>query len=181
MSIDQLLAHFSVNTKNNKIDGDQFKEIFDEYFEAIRNYIYFMCSDQGLAEDVAQDTFIKLWDNRGSIVLSTVKAYLYTIARNLTLNQIKRNKLKYNFIAQTEFGKNNESPEFELEQKEFKEKLEEAIASIPEGNREVFLMNRIEGMKYLEIAERLGLSVKAIEKRMSKALKVLREKIDYKL
>lgn len=140
-----------------------------------------MCSDQGLAEDIAQDTFIKLWDNRGAIVLSTVKAYLYAIARNLTLNQIKRNKLKYNFIAQNELGKNNESPEFALEQKEFKEKLENAIASIPEGNREVFLMNRIEGMKYMEIAERLGLSVKAIEKRMSKALKVLREKIDYKL
>lgn len=170
-----------LNTDREEIDGAQFKKIFDQYFEAIRNYIYFMCSDSGLAEDIAQDTFVKLWDNRTSIVLSTVKSYLYAIARNMTLNQLKRNKLKYNFIAQTELGSNSETPEFSMEQQEFKEKLEAAIASLPEGSREVFLMNRIEGIKYIEIAERLGLSVKAIEKRMSKALKILREKIEYKL
>jgi len=163
------------------MDGAQFKNIFDQYFEAIRNYVYFMCSDSNLAEDIAQDSFVKLWNNRDAIVMSTVKSYLYTIARNLTLNQIKRNKLKYNFLAQTEFGTENESPEFALEQKEFKEKLENVIASIPEGNREVFLMNRIEGLKYAEIADRLGLSVKAVEKRMSKALKIIKEHIDYKI
>lgn len=159
----------------------EFKQVFDQYFDAIRNYIYFMSSDVDLAEDIAQDAFVKLWDNRETIILSTVKSYLYTIARNLTLNYIKRDKLKYNFIAQTEMGQNNVSPQYELEQKEFKEKLEAVIASVPEGNREVFLMNRIEGMKYSEIAERLGLSVKAVEKRMSKALKIIREQIDYKI
>ena len=169
------------NTGREEINSAQFKKIFDLYFEAIRNYVYFMSSDSGLAEDIAQDTFVKLWDNRTAIVLSTVKSYLYAIARNLTLNQLKRNKLKYNFMAQTELGSNSETPEFSMEQQEFKEKLEAAIASLPEGSREVFLMNRIEGIKYIEIADRLGLSVKAIEKRMSKALKILREKIEYKL
>ncbi len=163
------------------MDQNQFRNVFDQYFEAIRNYIYFLCSDADLAEDIAQDSFVKLWDNKDSIVMSTVKSYLYTIARNLTFNQVKRNKLKYNFLAQTELGTENESPEFALEQKEFKEKLERVIASIPDGNREVFLMNRIEGMKYQEIADRLGLSVKAVEKRMSKALKIIRENIDYKI
>jgi len=163
------------------MDQNQFRNVFDQYFEAIRNYIYFLCSNADLAEDIAQDSFVKLWDNKDSIVMSTVKSYLYTIARNLTFNQVKRNKLKYNFLAQTELGTENESPEFALEQKEFKEKLERVIASIPDGNREVFLMNRIEGMKYQEIADRLGLSVKAVEKRMSKALKIIRENIDYKI
>ncbi|MEM7161016.1 MAG: RNA polymerase sigma-70 factor [Bacteroidota bacterium] len=163
------------------MNQQEFRQTFEQYFDAIRNYVYFMSSDVDLAEDIAQDTFVKLWDNRDTIILSTVKSYLYTIARNLTLNHIKRDKLKYNFIAQTELRQDNNSPEFELEQKEFKEKLEAVIASIPEGNREVFLMNRIEGMKYAEIAERLGLSVKAVEKRMSKALKIIREEIEFKI
>ena len=163
------------------MDQNQFREIFDQYFEAIRNYVYYMSSDVDLAEDIAQDTFVKLWNNREDVVMKTVKSYLYAIARNLTLNQVKRNKLRYNFIAQTEIGKDNESPEYKLLQKEFKEKLESVLASIPEGNREVFLMNRIEGMKYSEIAERLELSVKAVEKRMSKALKIIREQLNYKL
>jgi RNA polymerase sigma-70 factor (ECF subfamily) len=64
---------------------------------------------------------------------------------------------------------------------ELNQQLQQALASIPEGPREVFLMNRIEELSYSEIADRLGLSVKAIEKRMSEALRVLREKFNYKI
>jgi RNA polymerase sigma-70 factor (ECF subfamily) len=64
---------------------------------------------------------------------------------------------------------------------ELSNQLQQALASIPDGPREVFLMNRIEGLSYSEIADRLGLSVKAIEKRMSEALRVLREKFKYKV
>ena len=73
--------------------------------------------------------------------------------------------------------KTNLSPEFVLEEKEFKTKLQNAIADLTDGQREVFLLNRIDGMKYREIAEMLDISVKAVEKRMSGALKILKEKI----
>ena len=65
--------------------------------------------------------------------------------------------------------------------KEYEEKLNNVLSQIPEGSREVFLMNRIEGLKYKEIAENLGLSVKAIEKRISKALEIIREKLGVNL
>ncbi|MEM7654956.1 MAG: sigma-70 family RNA polymerase sigma factor, partial [Bacteroidota bacterium] len=68
----------------------------------------------------------------------------------------------------------NETPQFAMEEAEFRHKLETAIASLPEKNRVVFLMNRIEKLTYKEIAERLELSVKAVEKRMHKALIQLR-------
>jgi RNA polymerase sigma factor (sigma-70 family) len=61
-----------------------------------------------------------------------------------------------------------------LEEQEFKQQLEKAISDLPEGQREVFLLNRIDKKTYREIAEMLGVSVKAIEKRMHKALKALR-------
>jgi len=72
----------------------------------------------------------------------------------------------------------NESPEFILEEKEFKDKLDNALNDLPDNQRTTFLLNRIDGKKYAEIAKMEGVSVKAIEKRMHLALKSLREKID---
>lgn len=134
-----------------------------------------------MAEDIAQDTFIKLWENRDRIDLKTVKSYLYTIAGNLAINQLKREQLKYKFMNQVEKRKNEMDPEYMMLMKEYQEKLERVLGDIPEGSREVFLMNRIEGLKYKEIGERLGIGVKAIEKRMSKALKIIREKLEVNL
>ena len=74
--------------------------------------------------------------------------------------------------------KTNESPEYILEEEEFKKKLQNAISLLTESQREVFLLNRIEGKKYREIADMLDISQKAVEKRMSGALKILREHIE---
>ena len=169
------------NQQHESLSEKEFKEAFDQYFEAIRNYIYFLSSKVDLAEDLAQDTFIKLWDTRDKIVKKTIKSYLYAIARNLTINHLKREKLKYTFVSQQDKNPFSESPEYVLLEKEFKQKLENALAELPEGNREVFLMNRIEGLKYAEIAERIGLSVKAVEKRMSKAIRILKDTTGYSL
>ena len=73
------------------------------------------------------------------------------------------------------------TPQFHMEEQEFGEKLNRILAKLPDGSREVFLMNRIEKIKYDEIAERLGISVKAVEKRMSKALSILRAELGRKI
>lgn len=159
----------------------EFKEIFDAHFNSIKSFIYYKVGDTAIAEDLAQDTFVKLWETRSAIKISTVKSYLYTIAGNLSINHLKRNQLNFKFRNQLDFNSNLKSPEYLLEMKEYEEKLNSVLAEIPEGSREVFLMNRIEGMKYKEIAENLGLSVKAIEKRISKALEIIREKLGVKL
>jgi len=149
------------------------KALFDEYFKPIKNFIYFKVGNTAMAEDLAQDAFVKLWKSREGIKKSTVKSYLYTIANNLTINHLKRNQLRYKFENQYESRSQTETPEFKMIMKEYEERLNEVLASIPDGSREVFLMNRIEGLKYREIAERLDLSVKAIEKRMSKAIQII--------
>lgn len=163
---------------SDPLTTEEYQTYFNDYYGAIRNYLYFKTGDEGMAEDIAQDTFVKLWENRHKIERKTVKSYLYTIAGNLAINQLKRQQLQYKFMNQVEFHQDNLDPDYLLRMKEFDKKLQEVIASMPEGSREVFLMNRLEDLKYREIAERIGITVKAVEKRMSKALQILREKLN---
>lgn len=166
--------------KKEELTPKEFEQAFDLYFTAIRNYLYYKCSQADLAEDVAQDAFVKLWETRDRIDKTSIKAYLYTIAGNLLINQLKRDQLKFKFLNLQSDRKDNVTPQYLMEMDEFDQKLQAALAKVPDGAREVFLMNRIEGLKYHEIAERLGLSMKAVEKRMSRALAVLRGEIDLK-
>ncbi len=159
----------------------EFKDIFEQYYTPIKNFLYYKCGDIDQSEDLAQDVFVKLWDKRDEVQLETVKSYLYTIASNMLLNKIRHDKVVVNFAEKNKDRYEEYSPEFQLEEKEFKQELEGVISSIPEKQREVFLMNRIEEMTYKEIAERLELSVKAVEKRMHGALSHLREHIKYKI
>lgn len=172
---------FSLSTSGkipSPLTQEEYRDFFEQFYDPIRNFIYFKSGDEALAEDIAQDTFIKLWENRKDIERKTVKAYLYTIAGNLTINYLKRQQLKYKFVNTAPVRTEKMNPEFIAEMAEFQEQLQQVLAGIPEGSREVFLMNRIEDLKYREIAERLGISVKAVEKRMSKALQILREKLN---
>lgn len=160
------------------LTDEEYRDYFELYYAALRNFVFFKSGDDGLAEDIAQDTFIKLWENRHNIDRKTVKAYLYTIAGNLTINQLKRRQLRFKFENTSERRTEGDNPEYLMQVEDFKKKLEEVIAQMPEGSREVFLMNRLDDLKYREIAERLSISVKAVEKRMSKALQILREKLN---
>ena len=128
-----------------------------------------------LAEDLTQDAFMILWTKRDTIDPEKVKSYLFTIANNLFLNNVKHQKVVLRFNQQPVNTVSRETPQYMMETEEFKASLERAIAELPEKNRIVFLMNRIDKMTYKDIAERLGLSVKAVEKRMTKALQRLRE------
>lgn len=151
------------------------------YYKQVRNFLYYKTSQPDLSEDVAQDAFVKLWETREKIDKSSLKAYVFTIANNLMINKLKREQLKFKFLNYSEQRNDNVTPEYLIEMQEFDQKLQAVLAKIPEGAREVFLMNRIDGLKYREIAEMLGLSMKAVEKRMSRALSILRDELDRKI
>lgn len=157
--------------------------IFSTFFKAnvksLRNYLYFKFGNEEKANDITQDSFIKLWENCKNVPLEKAKSYIYTIANNASLNEIAHQKvvLKY---AQNNAGmdRTNLNPEFLVEEEQFREKLEKAIAKLTEAQRTAFLLNRIEGKKYHEIALMLDISVKAVEKRIHGALVTLREEIE---
>ncbi len=173
--------------KNNNIvslgekDISDFRVLFDKYYDRIVNFLYYKSGNIELSEDIAQDVFLKVWDKRENIKEESVQSYLYTIASNELKNHYKRNNIFFNFINSFENNLNSESPEYILEMKEFDKKLQDTLASMPEKMRLVFLMNRIDGFIYKDIAEILKISVKAVEKRMHNALVYLKKHINYKL
>ena len=160
----------------------EFKSLFDDNFDKIKNYVYFKCGNIKQAEDIAQEAFLKLWEKRHDVKKETLLSYLYRIAHNIFINQVKREQLSFKFQnVSMEKDIDHVSPEYEMELKEFDQKLQKALAELPEINRVAFLMNRVEGLKYREIAESLEISIKTVEKRMQNALNQLRESIKFKL
>ena len=162
---------------DNVCEEEVFSTLFRTHSKTVYNYIYYKFGNQEKAYDAVQEAFVKLWENCAKVSPEKAKSYVYTVANNLYLNVIKAEKVRLKY-ADKDNDRSNESPEFLMEEKEFKEKLDRALDSLPENQRTTFLLNRIDGKKYAEIAEMEGVSVKAIEKRMHLALKALREQID---
>lgn len=152
-----------------------FKRVFYDYSEQLRNFIYYQSGSLGLSEDLVQEAFIQLWQNCAKIDFEKSKSYLFTVARNRLINHAKRDKVKLKHRESIQKREDHQSPEYLMEEREFKDRLSRAISELPEDQRIVFLMHRLDKKKYKEIAEELGLSVKAIEKRMHKALQSLRK------
>ncbi|MDF1696292.1 MAG: RNA polymerase sigma factor [Saprospiraceae bacterium] len=152
-----------------------YQELYYKYGEYLRNFLYYKSGDMVLSEDLCHDSFIKLWENCSKVTIDKAKSYLFTVANNMFLNKAKKDKviLKFGNTIRSKVDKND--PHFILQKSEFKQRLELAISELPETQREVFLMNRIDKKKYKEISEELGISVKAVEKRMHKALSALRK------
>jgi len=153
---------------------EEFKLTFNTYFDAIRNYIYYRSGDAELATDVAQETFLKLWEKQHKFNNQPLKGLLFKIANDLFISKYRKEKVAQTYLMKANPSYDSESPEDSLHYKELKSRYESALEALPEKQRVVFLMSRMEELKYYEIAERLELSVKAVEKRMKNALSFLR-------
>lgn len=166
--------------KNNTgyCDEKKFNDFFLNHSKLLHNFIYYKCGNFDMAEDLVQDAFLKFWNNCEKAISGKAKSFLYTIANNLFLNEYSKNKVVLNFKKTLPKDYTHESPEFLLQEKEFGDQLKKAISNLSEAQRTAFLMNRIDGKKYKEIAEILDISVKAVEKRIHNALVSLRKEIE---
>jgi len=157
---------------------EEFKSCFDELFDPVRNYLYYRCGDDGLSTDVTQETFIKLWKKQFPYEANRTKGLVYKMANDALISHLRRKKVKDDHLNSLELKLELISPEKELEFKELQAHYEHTLAQLPEKQRTVFLMNRIDELSYREIAERLSISVKAVEKRMSSAIAFLKQKLE---
>ncbi|NOU62093.1 RNA polymerase sigma factor [Marinifilum caeruleilacunae] len=160
-------------------ESKTYEAIFNRYSESIRNFVYYKCGDMEKAEDITQEAFIKLWKQCASIIVEKAKSFLYTVANNLFINDYKHGKVVLQHRSSIKESVEAKTPEYLMEEEEFMLKLKEAISNLKSNQREVFLLSRIDGKTYKEIAEIIGISEKAVEKRMHKALLNLRAKIKF--
>ncbi len=174
-----LFSHqMNKNVQENICEEKLFSSIFMKYSKSLHDFLYYKYGNHLNPEDKVQEAFIKLWDNCKDVSIDKAKSFLFTVANNSILNDIKHKKvvLKYQKISPKNYT--NESPEFLMEESEYMQKYQKALSNLTEGQREVFLMNRVEGKKHKEIASLLDISVKAVEKRLYGGLKELRKDIE---
>ncbi|MFH0756774.1 MAG: sigma-70 family RNA polymerase sigma factor [Bacteroidota bacterium] len=156
---------------------EQFQILFDMYFEDIRSYLYFRSGDTELSTDLAQDTFLRIWEKQLTLDPEKDVGLLYKIAGDFFINQYRKDRVSNKVLKNICFEHLGPGPEEDLHYKELKAKYEKILNSLPEKQRTVFLMSRMEELTYREIAERLSISVKSVEKRMSGVLTRLRKEL----
>ena len=144
------------------------------HFAQVRNYVLYRSGNADVATDIAQETFLKVWEKQKNVQPEKVKGLLFKIAGDLFVSHYRREQRSFQFFNHFVFDENGESPEEIYAFEQLKWKYEKALDKMPEKQRTVFLLSRAENLKYKEIAGMLDISVKAVEKRMTAALNYLR-------
>lgn len=128
--------------------------------------------------DKVQDAFIKLWENCAKVAPEAAKSYVYTIANNMMLNEVKHHKivLKHQKLKPKDYT--NESPEFILRKKEFSQRYETVLSNLKEEERVAFLLSKVDGKTHKEIGELLGITKKVAEHRIYAAFNKLKDQLE---
>lgn len=162
------------------VETTAFEELFKSHFKRLYAYAITILKDEVLAEEIVQNVFYKIWERKGRVdIQSSVTAYLYRSVYNDSINHIKHQKVKASYQAYESWRTKNDSDQAssKVHLSELQQKLDAALKELPEQCRTIFQMSRFEELKYQEIADRLGLSIKTVENQMGKALKILRTKL----
>ncbi len=156
---------------------EEYKKVFEEFYNPLCNFAHKIIGRADLAEDIVQEVFVQMWQKREQIKLTgSIKNYLFQSTRNKAIEIIRRKKLESDYVN-AEKNLKEESYEIEEEANNFvlKEKLRRSIRQLPPKCQEIFVLSKLNGLTYSEIAEELNLSVKTVENQVGRGLKLLRE------
>ena len=161
-----------------KGDIKQFESLFRSSYASLVKYAKTLIKDHDTAEEIVQDLFFRIWQNKEKIKIeSSLNGYLFRSVHNSCLHHIEHMKVIERHEQEMTFSQNDESesPAEILQYKELQSKIARTIEKLPERCGQIFCMNRFEGLKYAEIAEKLAVSIKTVEANMGKALKEFRK------
>lgn len=170
---------------NSLIGGDKeaFSTIFSAYYRDMVTFALSFTHEPDTAEEIVQETFVKLWEEHLNLKINeSLKSYLLKSVQNRCIDWFRHKKVRQ--IHMNEVINNSVLFEYDTDnymlRSELEGQIKKALLLIPDDYKEAFQMNRDEGLKYQEIAEKLNVSVRTIEVRISKALHLLREQLkDY--
>jgi len=167
-------------------DREAFELLFRRYYHRLCGFANKFLNDLVESEEIVQEVFFRIWQNREKLQMGIdIQPYIFRSVQNVCLNFLKHKKVanEYSELLQLLYKEGTDCDYSGYEKmvvKELEVKINNAIDGLPDECRKIFLMNRNDGLKYAEIAEQLGLSVKTVETQMSRALKKLREELkDY--
>lgn len=166
------------------LSGDEstFESVYKHFLKPLHSYAITILRDEEAAKGTVQNIFLKLWERKHTLNFNgSIKAYLYSAVYHECLNYIRHEKVKLNHQDHLVYTmKNTEEQDKGIEFSDLKDKLQQVLNNLPEKCRTVFQLSRFEELKYREIADQMGISVKTVEAQMGKALKILRhELVDY--
>lgn len=160
-------------------DGDElaFKRFFEMHYDGLSAYINSYTNDLALTQDIIQDSFIKLWEARSNITENkSIVSYLYKIAYYTFIDNYRKHKKESSLLDKIAYEKTIELTTDDDEIRSIKiKKVLKAIDNLSPRCKEVFKMSKLQGYKYMEIAEILGISIKTIENQMGKAFSDIRK------
>ena len=160
--------------------GDEaaFDLIFRTWYAPLVQFAERMLREREAAEETVQDVMLELWKRRASLVIQgSPQAYLFQSTRNRALNRLRHLRVENREEFDTDTLAAPSSADAGASEQEIEVALREAIASLPPRCRQVFDLNRVQGLKYAEVAAALDISVKAVEAHMARALRTLRERL----
>ena len=170
------------NTLIRLRNGDHraFEQLYRQYKKTIAGHLLHIFRDEALAQDIVQDTFIKIWENRAQLdEHKSFKAFLFTIATNNAYNLFQKasreDKVRLGFHLALQNAANQ--VEDYIFRKEYVEMLRSLLTLLPEKQREVFQLAKIEGYSYAEISEQLNISSNTINTHLKRASRFLRKRL----
>lgn len=175
----KLLAQLKKGNQN------AFRIIFDEHYSLLCAIAYHYVKDTSVSQILAEDALLSIWEKHEDIIFTTsLKAYLMRTVRNKSIDYLRSSKIEETFINIEEAGSHCFIPDEELFEKyvlaELEQKIEEAINTLPDECKNVFIMSRYDDRSYQEIADYLNISINTVKYHMKHALSLLRKELkDY--
>jgi RNA polymerase sigma-70 factor (ECF subfamily) len=175
---DNDLGLIGLITEGNK---QAFEKVFTGWYGNLHSYALSVLRDEAIAEEVVQSVFCRIWEKREQLrVRVSLKAYLYGSVYHECLSWLRHEKTRKAYQSRVLRNGNqamSENAAHKIELGELEKRIRSALEALPDQCRTIFLLSRYGELKYREIADVLGISVKTVESQMSKALKQLREKL----
>jgi RNA polymerase sigma-70 factor, ECF subfamily len=171
-------------------DQKAFELLFSIYFARLNDFARNVVRDDMISQDIVQEVFVKVWERRDEIETLNLEAFLFRLVRNRCIDYIKHIKVLNNRIRETWITSKYEelyridfigNEPYVLIEEEVKTKIEQTIQTLPERCRQVFILSRMNGLKNKEIAEKLDINIKNVERHLSRALQSFRKSFSHEL
>jgi RNA polymerase sigma-70 factor (ECF subfamily) len=165
--------------------GDQkaLELLFSIYFPRLNDFARNVVKDDGISQDIVQEIFVKVWEKKAEIESLNIEAFLFRLVRNRCIDYIKHLKVVNNRLHEIHIASKYEelyridfvgNEPYVLIEQELKMKIEKTIQDLPDRCREVFILSRMNGLKNKEIAEKLDINIKNVERHLNRALQSFR-------